>query len=270
MLLSKLIKILEKICNQDNRNPTDFYGIQIGPTCNLEQKVIKKGILVAIEPSLDVVNYARQNKYNIIITRDPLFFGNPPQIDESKMGKILILLQEHITLYVINSGFDVCPYGITETLANTLTLPISELFYFSDSKHTHEIPIGRICTPNSNVIDFEFLLADIKRKLNITTMKYMKSLKKANLVSRILILPGSYSDNSVILKAHEKECDCIICGDMSHNCYSLANDYNISIIEISYPESIKPGMMKLKQIISTECPQIIVDFYDAKKIIEQA
>lgn len=268
MLLIKLIKILEKICYQDKRDPPEFYGIQVGSMRNLEQKIIKKGVLVAIEPSFDVINYARQNKYNVIITKDPLIFSDSTKIDDSKMGKLLLLLQEHITLFVINSSFDNCPYGITESLVSVLAFPISELFYYSQSNSSREIPIGRICIPPSNIIDFEFLISDIKRKLNITKIKYMKSLNKTNSISKILVIPGSFSDRLLIIKAYEKECDCVICGDMTYNCYSLASDYNISIIELSYLESIKPGMMRLKKIISTECPQIIVDFYDTKNIIE--
>lgn len=100
-------------CEKDN------VGLQIGsPNAELT------GIVLAIDMSKDVFNYALEKNCNLIITHHPFIFKPLSSIDQStnKGDLIFNLIKKNITVFSAHTNLDFIKDGVSFTLAQKLTL----------------------------------------------------------------------------------------------------------------------------------------------------
>jgi len=97
----------------------DNPGLQIGET---EQDIHK--VLLALTPSVDAVDYACKNGYDLLLTHHPLIFGKLKNItDKDSPGKsILKLIKNNVAVASYHTNLDMAPQGVNDTLAEKLGL----------------------------------------------------------------------------------------------------------------------------------------------------
>ena len=97
----------------------DNSGLQLG---SFEQLVHK--IIVALDVTEELIEYAQKEKADLIITHHPLLFNSVKQIDVDRFpGKyIAALIQSGIQVYSMHTNLDAAPQGINQYLAQKLRL----------------------------------------------------------------------------------------------------------------------------------------------------
>ncbi|MBD3351360.1 MAG: hypothetical protein GF364_07715 [Candidatus Lokiarchaeota archaeon] len=261
MLLKKLIDKIEQLAPKKNVIESEFSGIQLGPVKDYDKKTIKKGILITEMPSIDAIDCARKNNYNLIISRLPLLNSPVRTIDPILNSKIFMLNQNHITLYVLNAAWDGVKDGVNDSLAQRLGLRVNDVFFAFKTDKNLINPAGKICNGTNLNKDFNKTISEIKRKLNIDSVRYANNAIPRKSFVKVLVMAGAYINEEILENAYKLDCNCIITGGFPSQLYVKAQEYKISIIEIGYIESFKPGLEKLKLILSMEFPHIEVTLF---------
>ena len=139
MLLSDIIKSIEDFAPKYIKEDFDNVGLMVGD----KKRGISK-ILLALDCTNEVIEEAKINGVDLIITHHPLIFRKPSSIttDTLQGSKIMELIKHDIALYSAHTNLDSAENGMNETIAKLVGLKESKLIEvnFKDNK----AGIGRI------------------------------------------------------------------------------------------------------------------------------
>ncbi|MFN4151270.1 MAG: Nif3-like dinuclear metal center hexameric protein, partial [Candidatus Sericytochromatia bacterium] len=119
MDIKDLIAKLEQLAPLDYAMDWDNCGVQVGKK---EGKITKIGI--ALSPTLEIIEKAISNGFNLLLTHHPLIFKSLKKIDTSKpLGKsIELALKNNLVVYTLHTNFDSVSSGLNYTIAKDLGL----------------------------------------------------------------------------------------------------------------------------------------------------
>lgn len=128
-----IIKIMETHFPLRLAEKWDNVGLQIGSCQDQARKV-----LVALDIDQEVLQYARKQKVDMIITHHPLFFTPLKSINyEEPTGRLVRgLIEAGITVYAAHTNLDAGERGLNQVLAERLGLSEIELL---DQSHGEEL-----------------------------------------------------------------------------------------------------------------------------------
>ncbi|MHA1727183.1 MAG: Nif3-like dinuclear metal center hexameric protein [Promethearchaeota archaeon] len=232
--------------------------LQFGSIRNQKNKVIKK-VIVTVDPTLESIDYARKNKGNFIICYNPLLNKELNQIDESLRGKILLLSQNNIMVYVLDS-----PEPIIETVTNILNLEIINFLGLTD-KYKEDESLGRICRRKNTHRTFNEFINDIKRNIKMNFIRFYQGNSLP--LKKIGLYIGDNLSLEKIRIAYKSGCTCIITDKISYSQAVMIRNYKISFIELSNYAIANLWFKNLTLYIGAEFPRIEVEFFDSKEII---
>lgn len=213
----------------------DNVGLMVGD----EDKEVKK-VLLALDCTKKVIEEAKENKCDMIITHHPLIFKKPNRIvKEDLLGsKIIELIKNDISLYSSHTNLDSVKDGINDTIVKMLGFSSNEIIEKSKINGFNDAGIGRIVRLNEE-ITLDFLIKVIKEKLDSNFLRVVKGKEK---IKTLAIINGSGQD--FINVAVASGADCIITGDTT---YHYASDYKELGITI-----IDPGHFKTEWLVFLE------------------
>jgi dinuclear metal center YbgI/SA1388 family protein len=116
----EIIKYLEEWAPKGIAWERDNAGLQVG---NPNIKI--KNILLSLDLSEEVIETAKKENCNLIITHHPLLFYPLKNLDVSKSRNskmIQMLIKNDITLYSAHTNLDFTKHGVSYQLANSLQL----------------------------------------------------------------------------------------------------------------------------------------------------
>ena len=155
MLLSDIIKLIEDFAPKYIKEDFDNVGLMVGD----KKRGISK-ILLALDCTNEVIEEAKINGVDLIITHHPLIFRKPSSIttDTLQGSKIMELIKHDIALYSAHTNLDSAKNGMNETIAKILGLKESKLIEvnFKDNK----AGIGRI-----GLLEEEVSIEDYAKKV---------------------------------------------------------------------------------------------------------
>ena len=223
MLLSDIIKSIEDFAPKYIKEDFDNVGLMVGD----KKRGISK-ILLALDCTNEVIEEAKINGVDLIITHHPLIFRKPSSIttDTLQGSKIMELIKHDIALYSAHTNLDSAENGMNETIAKLVGLKESKLIEvnFKDNK----AGIGRIGLLEEEV-SIERYAKKVMSSLGINHGRLVKGNETAK---KIAIINGSGQD--FIGKAVAMGADTIVTGDTT---YHIASDYKemgINIIDIGH------------------------------------
>jgi len=120
MFAKDIVNFLETIAPKGAAWENDNPGLQVG---NLDAKV--KNIVIALNPSLEVINFSLAQEANFIITHHPLIFKPIRSISStaSNVSNIINqLIKNDISLYSSHTNLDFAKEGVSWTLARKIGL----------------------------------------------------------------------------------------------------------------------------------------------------
>lgn len=220
-----IIRIMEEFAPKTLKEDFDNVGLMVGD----RNKEVKK-ILLALDCTLNVIQEAKEEKVDLIITHHPLIFRKPSNITTDTLigKKIIELIKNDISLYSSHTNLDSAENGLNETIVNLLGYSTKELIEVNKMARNDNEGLGRIVRLE-DFIKLEDLIKDVKEKLNVKSLKVVNGCEK---VKNIAIINGSGSD--FFEKAYRKGADCIITGDTTYHYASDYKELGVSIIDTGH------------------------------------
>lgn len=119
MQVKDIIAVLERLAPQHLKEEWDNVGLQIG-----DPEAEVRRVLLALTPSLDVVEEAVRVKADLIVSHHPfLFKGVKALRTDSAVGRMSQLCFKHdIAIYAAHTNLDIAKGGVNDVLAERLGL----------------------------------------------------------------------------------------------------------------------------------------------------
>lgn len=205
MKCKDIIKVLEELAPCEYAENWDNVGLLVGD----EEKDIKK-IVIALDATMDVIEYCIEVDADLLITHHPLIFKAVKQINNRTVTgrKILALAKNQISYYAMHTNFDT-KGGMAKLAAKRVGLNCCEVL---DVTNEDGEGIGQIGLLSEEMSVCE-LVQQVKDAFELPfAVVYGDETKK---VKRVAISPGS--GKSEIATAIAKNAEVLITGDIGHH-----------------------------------------------------
>lgn len=221
--VNNIINEMELLAPTYLKEDFDNVGLMVGD----KNKEVKK-VLLALDCTLKVIEEAKKENVELIITHHPLIFKRPSSIttDTLQGKKIIELIKNDISLYSSHTNLDSVENGLNYTIVSILGFDNSKIL--EKNKRDDKAGLGRIVSLKES-IQLEDLISKIKKSLNINNLRVVKGKDKVN---KIAIINGSGQD--FIGKAVALGADCIITGDTTYHFASDYKEMEISILDVGH------------------------------------
>ena len=221
--VNNIINEMELLAPTYLKEDFDNVGLMVGDKNKEVQKV-----LLALDCTLKVIEEAKKENVELIITHHPLIFKRPSSIttDTLQGKKIIELIKNDISLYSSHTNLDSVENGLNDTIVSILGFDNSKIL--EKNKRDDKAGLGRIVSLKES-IQLEDLISKIKKSLNINNLRVVKGKDKVN---KIAIINGSGQD--FIGKAVALGADCIITGDTTYHFASDYKEMEISILDVGH------------------------------------
>ena len=227
-----IIKVMEKVAPPSLKESYDNVGLMVGD----KEKEVHK-VLLALDCTKKVIEEAKRNNIDLIITHHPLIFRKPSRIvkDDLQGFKIIELIKNDISLFSSHTNLDSVKGGINEEIVNILGFKSNKIIEESRVLGFQTSGIGRIVELEEEK-NPEDIIKIVKEKLNVENLRAVMGERK---IKKIAIINGSGQD--YFQDALRLGADCIITGDTT---YHFASDYKEIGLTI-----IDPGHFKTEWIV---------------------
>lgn len=221
--VKEIIEVMEVLAPTFLKEDFDNVGLMVGDN----EKEVKK-VLLALDCTLKVIQEAKDNNVDLIITHHPLIFRRPSSIttDTLQGKKIIELIKNDISLYSSHTNLDSAKKGLNDSIPGLLGYDTSEIL--EANKRDSEAGIGRLVTLEK-ATTLEDIINKVKNAFNINNLRVVKGKDE---VKKIAIINGSGQD--FIGRAISKGADCIITGDTTYHFASDYKEMGINIIDAGH------------------------------------
>ena len=223
IIVNDIINKMESLAPTYLKEDFDNVGLMVGD----RNKVVNK-VLLALDCTLKVIEEAKKEEVDLIITHHPLIFRKPSNIttDTLQGKKIIELIKNDISLYSSHTNLDSVENGLNHTIVSVLGFGESTLL--EKNKNITSAGLGRIVELDEE-IKLEDLIEQVKSKLNINNLRVVKG---TDTVSKIAIINGSGQD--FIGKAMSLGVDTVITGDTTYHFASDYKEMGINILDVGH------------------------------------
>ncbi len=238
MKISEIIEILEEWADPCLMDDWDNGGLQYG---SIDQEV--KGILIALDVTEEVLEYAIKSGSNLIISHHPLIFKGIKDLSLSThQGRMAYkIIKNDIGIYCAHSSLDLAPGGVNDVLANEFGILNSiPLRVYEKSSHYGILGYGRVGDIES--VDLETLAKRVKEKLGVEVLRVYGETKDP--ITRLAVCGGSGAD--FIIDAAFSKAQAYITGDIKYHDAQLAKELGIVLIDATHYHTEKPVLFAVK------------------------
>ncbi len=207
-----------------------------------------KNILCTLDVSDDVIDYAKENGVDLIVSHHPLIFNALKALDgyDPTSRRVLKLVEADIAVFSFHTRLDAMGGGINDSLADALGLskvkPIDDF----------ECMIGRIGEfPSPMSIDAFCALVK-----EVTGAPFVNALVKKDAVRCVAIVGGEGKD--FISQAKDAGADTYLSGRLG---YHAMIDGEINLIECGHYFSEKHAALLLADIVKMVLPRAEIKIY---------
>lgn len=221
ILSSDVMKQLEKWFNPSWALENDPIGLQLG-----KNKKIAK-ILIALDTTKEVVDYAVNKNVDLIINHHPFIYKS---LEEEKLNpvknKLINKINSHnIIVYSCHTNYDGANNGMNDYICQKLN--------FKDVKINPINHLMRLITLADKIV-LEQLINIIKDKLSIKNILFTGDLNKK--IKNIALLAGSGSD---VISTLDSNIDLFITGELKWHDWLQADQQQINVLALGhYMENI--------------------------------
>src|SRR5690554_2768667 len=200
VLVKDFMKLVESHAPVSYKEEYDNVGLMVG-----DSKAQITGILFSMDTTLEVIQEAKENDVNLIVSHHPMLFMKPKTITTKTLQgrKIIELIKNGINVYAAHTNLDSVKDGMNDTIVR--------MFDYLDFDIIEQCPfdfdsgIGRIVYLRRPVKLSEFI-NKTKKVLGVETLRYSGDLTQQ--IRRVAIINGS--GQSYFKKAIAEGADCIL------------------------------------------------------------
>ncbi len=208
-------------------------------------------VLVALDVTGDVVEYAKQNGYDVILSHHPLIYKGIKALDESGYvsAKLLSLVGAGISVMSFHTRLDAVEGGVNDKLASLLKLCSTE------SVWCEGVPLGRVGTLESDMSAEDFA----KRVKEVLGAPFVLLSDAGVRVSKVAVVGGNGGD--VVSEAKRMGADTFVSGRLDYHSMTDAPDQKLqrmNLIEAGHFFTEDPVCSVLRDFVfeidsSVEC-----------------
>lgn len=235
MKIKDVIQIMEDWAPLDSQEEWDNSGLQCG---NREDEV--KGVLISLDLTMDILDRAIDQGFNLIINHHPLIFSALRSIEAGRhIDDILIkAIKNDISIYAAHTNLDVAEGGVNDVLASLLAYDLDQVLQETQPG----LGLGRY--GDISEISLEDLAKRTSESLDSPVIYYGD---KDMEIRRLAVSGGS--GGSMIGPAIEKGCQAIITGDIKHHDYLDGLAMGIGIIDAGHQATEQPICWVIKDYL---------------------
>ncbi len=243
MTVKELYDRFEKRIPKDLTEPWDNDGLM----CSGDTTAEVKRVLLTLDVTEEIVDYAIERGFDLIISHHPLIFRPISSVTDTTgtARKVIKLLDRGISVFSFHTRADKVTGGVNDILCDLLSL--------FDSTPFGEGDLGRI-----GWLDEECRLEDfvyrVKQTLGCDMVRYADGL---NPVSRVAVVGGDGKD--FIEAAIEAGADTYLSGRLSYNTMVEAAEMGINLIEAGHYFTEQPLTEFFQEQLLSFDPDIYVD-----------
>ena len=233
--LDNIISKIEKFAPPNLAKDWDNSGWQVylGNNNNINN------VMLALSPTLDVIENAADKNCELLITHHPLIFSKINSLSSLNSGNLAIIkaVQANIQVYSAHTNLDITIGGIADKLAEMFEL--KNILPFC--KTNEEADFGRV-----GVLEQEESLINVINKVkNILNSDKVKLINPSNIqkIRQIALMPGSGGGFIPTLES----IDCYITGDVKY--HDALEVKNFAVIDAGHFETEKIILSTLKDLI---------------------
>ncbi len=228
MKIKEVMNFLEDFAPVNLAESWDNVGLHVG---NPENEITK--VLLALDATDEVVNEAVDLGVNLIVTHHPMIFKAVKNVNTSNPlgNKIIKLIKNDISVYVVHTNLDFNIGGTSEVLADVLGL--------ENVKVLEPLEVDKTCgLGRTGVLPEEKTVGEVLQGLKDTgKFDYInyapdyEGLDKK--VKKIGLCTGTVEDH-MVFKAKAMGCDLYVSGDLKFHSAQLAKNVGITIVDIGH------------------------------------
>lgn len=174
-----------------------------------------KTILVVLDITNDVLDYAIEKKIDLIISHHPIIFSSVKRITgDTLLGNyILRILENNISVISMHTNFDIANGGMADIAEQKLLLSNTKPLEVTATIEGKELGVGKI-GDLKKAVSFDELLNLIKETFDLKNLTVFGRENIKGKIKRIAISPGS---GRGMYKYALGEADVLITGDITHH-----------------------------------------------------
>ena len=249
MTVKELYEALNASMPEELREAWDNDGIMC--CANTSGEVYR--VLVSLDVTDGVIDYAAEGDFDLIVSHHPLVFKPISSLtDENHISRKLIrLIESGISVMSFHTRADKTEGGVNDILADILG--IFNTVPFADG-------IGRIGEIDEEC-GFEEFAESVKIALGADTIRTADAY---NRVKRVAVLGGD--GKSGVIPAMELGADTYISGRIGYNVMEEAAEMGINLIEAGHFFTEQPVCAFFKKLINKAAPDIYVEIANSNAI----
>lgn len=218
------IDSLAPFCKQEE---WDNSGFLIG-----DENTEVKSVLLALDCTNEVLEYAKKSGCELVITHHPIIFGALKQV---KFGsEVYTAVNNGLSVICAHTSYDVAEGGVSDILATTLS-----------AENTVKSPSGILTVGDVK----KTTVGEYARIVGKTLSASVRACLTEKEVQRVAFCGGAGSD--YLPEAKEMGCDLLVTGDAGHHDFLDAINLGIGLIAAGHFEteaiSIKPLCDRLQE-----------------------
>jgi dinuclear metal center YbgI/SA1388 family protein len=210
MQLKEVMTILDAMAPFESAEEWDNVGLMVGDP---ERDI--RSIMVALDPSLEVIEEAKKNSVDLILTHHPLMIRPIKRFDtrDGSVKKISLLLESKINLVSMHTNLDKAPGGVADELTGMLGLKDIRSFEF--------LRTGFIDHP-----------AGLQTWLKTLPVSYARIIDARKKVHKVGVCPGSGMDLWPL--AFREGCDTLVTGDVRYHAGAEALEAGMNVVDLGH------------------------------------
>ena len=249
----KVKELYERLCEympESLRCEWDNDGIMVCPDADAE---VKK-VLISLDVTEEIVDYAIDRGFDLIISHHPLIFRPVSNITEENhvSRKIIKLTINCISVFSFHTRADICKGGVNDRLAEILGLEGTVSF--------GEDALGRIGSLDEEY-ELEVFADAVKLALGADTVRISDGY---NSVKRVAVVGGDGKD--FVKAAIEAGADTYVSGRLSYNVMEEAAELGINLIEAGHYFTELPVTEFFSELIAKFDANIYTEIADSNMI----
>ena len=234
MTVSELYKNLSVYFPKELSEQWDNDGLMCCPDSSAEIK----NVLITLDVTEEIVDYAIERNFDLIISHHPLIFRPIKQISEegAVSRKLVKLISNNISVFSFHTRADKAKGGVNDILARLLGL--------SDVVPFGEGDLGRIGTLSKECELDEFAY-NVKAALGADSLRVADGY---NTVTRVAVVGGDGKD--FVADAILAGADTYVSGRLSYNVMEEASELGINLIEAGHYHTEEPVTKLFAELVA--------------------
>ena len=235
------LKLTEKM-PEELREEWDNDGIMCSPDDSAEVR----RVLVCLDVTEEIVDYAIESGFDLIVSHHPLIFKPLASVSlDNHIGrKVIKLLANGVSVFSFHTRADKAKGGVNDLLSDILGL--------TDVRSFGEGEMGRIgAIDELSLEDFAYRLKEL---LSADSVKYADGY---NVVRRVAVLGGDGKD--FVKAAFLAGADTYVSGRISYNLMEEAAEMGINLVEAGHYFTEQPVCSFFYNLIKAAAPTLEVE-----------